>query len=266
MLGDVATPIRKIDNSREETILVSFEGFIKNASEGMVRTMLRNDEDWIERYPELTIFDEMTQQELYDNTMLFQPKELLYALSNEKATEEQIEEDLNTIMPDVLLQLSKITSFEFALYRLLSKKFVKKVVIWKEDSFYENEIQYLDHQFEEFLPKIEYMSGGLITVMEEKKPTTVCITDIGFPLYYISEQEDQRLYDGVFFIILNSAHNVIYQEEVENFVYLEEFSERMKEINENDNIPYAISAMFNFVLDVDIEDDEEEEVETEKED
>ena len=40
----------------------------------------------------------------------------------------------------------------------------------------------------------------------------------------------------------------------------------MKEINENDNIPYAISAMFNFVLDVDIEDDEEEEVETEKED
>lgn len=266
MLGDVATPIRKIDDSRDEIILVAFDGFIKNSSEGIIRTMLRTDEDWIERYPELSMFDEMEQQELYDNTMLLQPKDLLRALSREALSEEEVEKDLGTIIPDVLIHLSKITSFEFALYQLLGKRFVKKVIIWKEDLFYENEIEYLDKQYEDYLPKIEYISGGLITVIQEQKPTTVCISDINFPLYYIPEQEDMSLYDGMLFILLNSALNVTYQEDTDKFIYLDEFSNRMRELNENDSIPYAVSAMFNFALDVDTLIDQENNEEGEKND
>ena len=47
MRFDVGLPLQSTDRSRDETFIVFFEGFIKNPSEGMIRTMLRDKDDWI---------------------------------------------------------------------------------------------------------------------------------------------------------------------------------------------------------------------------
>ena len=79
MIFDPLAPIQSMDTDRDrvERLLVSFEGFIKNQSEGLVRTMLSELEHWVDRYPILSIYDDMTMDEIYDAVSLYQPYELL---------------------------------------------------------------------------------------------------------------------------------------------------------------------------------------------
>ena len=81
--------------------------------------MLRDKDDWIFLYPDLQDFIGMTMDEIYENTMLFQPDETLRILSDGKRTDEEIANDLEKIMPKVILENSKMTSFEFALFNIL---------------------------------------------------------------------------------------------------------------------------------------------------
>ena len=203
MVTDVGLPIRSALDSRDETLIVYFDGFIKNTSEGMIRTMLRDEDDWIDKYPKLIEFREMSQDDIYDNTILLSPSHLLWHLSDGTITGDEMEDDLDTICSDILLENSKITTFEYCLHTMLGEKNVKKCYIFKDTAFYENEVKYVKKQFDKLMGKIEFVSGGFLTLFESVSPTTIFLTDPNLLLDLIISSFS--LYT-IFFIVFNKIN------------------------------------------------------------
>ena len=246
MLSDVGLPIQFPENARDEILIVYFNGFIKNASEGIVRTMLREEEDWIEKYPYLETFIGMTQDELYENTMLMMPRNLLYALSDELLSLDEIDNDLTVIEPNVILDNSKITAFEFSLYQLLHEKNVKRCYFFKETEFYENELKYIERQYNDVLEKIECVNGSFVLLFEDIKPTTSFISDCNLLLNTIIPNYDKEILDEMMFVVLNTAVNIEYSEEDHIFLYNESYINKVKHLNDTNT--FGIASMFNFAL------------------
>ena len=264
MLPDVGLPIQFPENARDEILIVEFNGFIKNPSEGVVRTMLRDEDDWMEKYPYLETYSEMTQDQIYESTMLMLPTSLLYALSGEKLTLEEINEDLKIIEPDIILDNSKITTFEFALYQILQEKNVKKCYIFKDGDFYDNELNYIKRQYEDVIEKIECISGGFLSLFEDVNPTTICVTNCDLVVDYIPSHYTSEQLELMVFIVLNTIQNIEYSEESKIFTYKEGYITKVKQLNEEND--FGISSMFNFALIVDESDNNEEDMEDESED
>lgn len=246
MIQDTALPIQSPGPTRDETFVVYFDGFIKNTSEGIIRTMLRDEEYWIKRYPLLSMFSDTSQDELYELTMLSMPIELLYELSDEKLSLEEIQSDLSAILPNIILSNSRITTFEFALHKILQEKNAKKCYIFRDFDFYDNEIEYIKTMYADVLDKIEMISGGFVTLFEEKELTTAFITDYHIVTdILIPKFEKDKIYDKIF-IILNSWYTVHYDESSGLHAYNEEFAKCLNDLVEN-NI-CAMTAMYNFQL------------------
>jgi len=212
--------------------------------------MLKYEDDWIEKYPGLSMFNGMNGSEIYENTMLFSPMELLKSLSEGNLTEEQMEYDMNLILSNVKLTDSLMTSFEFALYQLLRQKFVKKCYIYKENSFFDNEILYLSEKYEDVIGKIELESGCPIDQLYDKiDATTIYTRDMGFIFDYVQNNVKEEKKSGQVFILLNTCQNMTYFEEVNSFFYDEEFYEKVKSSNAEN--PYTIYPTYNFQIDDD---------------
>lgn len=243
MLGDLAHPLQFADDNRDEILLISFDGFIKNTSEGLVRTMLRNEEDWIEKYPNLQTFELYDPDELYENTMIFHPSELLYLLSDGKVTEEDIDHDLDTLLPTIFLQNSKITTFEFSLFQLLQQPFVKKVIFYRESTFYENEIMYIMEKYDEVIDKVSLSTGGIFATIDEYHPTTIFTNE--FYLIDALFKKDIDPEDKLMVVLLNSNQNMKLDGD-NKFVYREDFNALIKEISKKES--FGITTMFNFLL------------------
>jgi hypothetical protein len=247
MRFDVGLPYQSTDQSRDETLIVFFEGFIKNPSEGMIRTMLRDEEDWIFFYPLLKTFEGMTMEELYENTMLFSTDQLLRIISEGKITDEEIQSDLETIMSDVILENSKLTSFEFALFNILGSGSTKECYIYKEGTFYSNEIHYIKNQFGPLMQKITLIDNMEFTELFHKvSPTTIFLTDPAFVFDYVENQVSEDESSKMMFIILNSTQTVELTEDGERFQYTEAFQNKMEESNQKRY--YGVSAMFNLPM------------------
>ena len=246
MIQDIALPIQSFDSSREEVFIVFFDGFIKNTSEGIIRTMLRDEERWIKRYPLLTIFRGMTQDMLYESTMLTMPLELLYELCEEKLTPEEIEEDLSHILPSIILSNSKVTVFEYALHRMLEEKNVKKCYIIRSTEFYQNEIEYIRYMYESVINKIEMVSGGFVTLFKDVNPSTSFITDHHIISDYMVKNFAEEELNKKLFVILNTLYNVHYDDQTKVYIYNEEFSKLMETYTKKHS--FGMTAMYNFQL------------------
>lgn len=250
MIFDPLAPIQSMDTDRDrvERLLVSFEGFIKNQSEGLVRTMLSELEHWVDRYPILSIYDDMTMDEIYDAVSLYQPYELLDEMCEHQRTQEEILQDIDTLMPQIFIENSHLTQFEYALYRLLHENKVEYCCIYKEGTFYENELKYLRFKFKDVIEKIEFVDNTpLPVIFHDIRPTTAFIPDPAFVFGYIEEiygDEDTDI-KGVMFIILNNTDTVEMMNG-EVFVYTDKYKESMTFVNENRH--YGVASMFNFAL------------------
>lgn len=264
MKTDVGLPIRSAIASRDETLIVYFDGFIKNTSEGMVRTMLRDEDDWIDKYPRLIEFREMTQDEIYDNTILLTPDHLLSFLSDGQVTKEEIENDLDIICSDIILANSKITTFEYCLHTLLEEKNVKKCYIFKDTAFYGNEVKYIKKQFDTLMEKIEFVSGGFLTLFEEINPTTIFLTDTNLVLDLIIPSYPETKLKGMMFVILNTMKNIVFDDSNGSFIHEKELLNRMEKENSKGII--GISTMFNFALSTDEQDETIDEDDFDEED
>lgn len=277
MLGDVAYPITLGKDNREEFLLIYFDGFIKNTSEGIVRTMLRDEEDWITRYPNLSEFSEMEQDEVYENTMIFTPLDLLYALSDGKLSEEEMQQDLEQILPIVFLHNSRITSFEYALYNLMQESFIKQVYLYREEDygFYENEIEYVNTQYAEVSDKIHFIHGGIVSAIQEYKPTTLFTTDYQSVKYLYSDEvhfEEMEFDCEKFMVILLNTNQIVQYDEKEGTLnYDPEFLEFMQTVNRTNK--FSLAPMYNVIGETEdmeemvrqeYEDDIEEEQESEE--
>lgn len=245
MLSDVGNPLINIGKSRDETLIVYFNGFIKNTVEGIIRTMLRDEDIWMEEYPYLETFQKYDSDELYENTLLLNPVDILRFLSDNKKSDEEIQEDLTKIYPTIILENSKITTFEYSLFQLLKEKFVKKCIFYKEDEFYPNELYYIERNYHSVIDKIEFATGGFVTLFNEVKPTTVFTSDKELIM------KDMRYHckdtmKGCFFVLLNDLHNVVYNEENTSIDYTEAFQKAIEDINMNEE--FLVSSMYNFSL------------------
>ena len=248
---DLNTPViqSQLFPQRDEVFIVSFEGFIKNPSEGLIRFMKEDRSCWIERYPGLLNFDSMDEAEIYDNTMFFSPMQLLSAIAEENVTEEDMEEDMNFILSSISLFDSLMTTFEYTLYQLLHEKFVKKVYIYKPLSFFDNEIQYLYKKYYDVVDKIEIESGCPIHELYNKvEATTIYTPDIGFILDYVEMKVPKEKKRDQVFILLNTVNNLMYIEELDKFFYETEFYERVKKVNDVED-SFKIFPMYNFYID-----------------
>lgn len=250
---DVAHPM--LDAGRDEVLLVTFDGFIKNTCEGLIRTMLRDSDDWLEKYPNLEAYAPFDQDVLYENSMIFTPMDLLYMLSDGNLSDEELESDLNEILPVILLENSKITSFEFALYTMMKKTFVKKVYLYRETTFFENEFDYVEREFDEVIDKIDWICGGILSVMEEIKPTTIFVAD--YEVVKAMRDLNQPNWDELMVLLLNTNRNMEYHEEGNQLSYTEEFLQLLKHINSN--CTFGLAPMYNRPLEIDEENEKEDE-------
>lgn len=252
MPGDVAYPIMHKNGNREEILLIYFDGFIKNTSEGIVRTMLRDEEYWEKRYPNLSEFSEMEQDDLYENTMIFTPPDLLYALSDGTVDDDTIQEDIERILPTIFIHHSRLTSFEYALFRLMKEKFIKEVYFYREfdQGFYENEIEYVETQFSEVIEKIHFIHGGCLSAIETYHPTTLFTTDYNLVslLYSEEAQIDDESFDMEEFmvILLNTTQTVQYHEQDGTLDYIPEFLEFMEMVNTTNK--FSLAPMYNTII------------------
>lgn len=246
MLTDVGLPIRSDIKSRDETLVVYFDGFIKNTSEGVIRTMLRDEDDWIKKYPKLDEFREMSQDDIYDNTILLSPDHLLWHLSDGEIAYDEIQDDLDSICSDIILENSKITTFEYCLHNILEEKNIKKCYIFKDSAFYGNEVRYIKKQFDTLMDKIEFVSGGFLTLFDDINPTTIFLLDTDLILDFIIPSYPESKLKGMMFIILNTMKNIEYNEVDKTFVHKKELLLRMDEENAKNIV--GITTMFNFAL------------------
>lgn len=245
MRFDVGQPILSGEESRDETLIVFFDGFIKNPSEGIMRTMLRDYDEWIFFYPRLEDFQNQTMEEIYDYTMLITPQELLKILSENNRSDEEIESDLEEISESVFTENSRMTTFEFSLYNLLKEKYIKQCYFYKEGKFTQNEISYILSKYKSVIDKIEIVDEtNFPSLMENVNPTTIFINDPSFIFDYFMDEYDIEFQLGKMFIVLNSNLTVHYNEDLDQLEYNEDFKELVEELNENS--PFAISPMFNF--------------------
>ena len=258
MVADVGLPIQMIGKDRDETLIVYFDGFIKNETESVIRTMLRDEDIWTKKYPGISQFRELNTDELYYETMLFRPYELLAVLSKDKLSEEEIMEDLDQIIPNIIFENSKITSFEFALYKILNELNITKCYIFKDTDFYDVEVEYIKRQYADVIDKITFVSGGIIQLIREANPTTICLLDPILPLRLLPDNFTEEELDNKAFIVLNSGKNIEIDDDTHTMYYSKEFSEKMLEIN--DEGTYGVLAMFNipFVTEDEENDDENE--------
>lgn len=250
MAFDVGTPFRSTSKDRVERFLVSFDGFIKNASEGMIRTMKRDEDDYLLRYPDLSMYHSLTREELYDQTMLYPPRDLLRILSRGELSEEEIEKDIQTIFPDIYLNGSLTTSFEFALHEVLEHGKVEVCYIYKEDSFYTNEIAYLQNRYESVLNKIQIIqNASLDDIYHDTHPTTIYTPDCNFVLDYIRNQVLEEEKKNQLFVLLHT-YQTVHEDPTDQLLKMD--PEFLKIFKENDQDPngFLLAVMYNLRVDL----------------
>lgn len=248
-MNDVATPIIFTKNSRKEIFIVCYDGFIKNPSEGLIRTMLSEIDRWEDRYPYLSEYRGISNKELYDQTMLYPSDYLLRIISGNQLTDEEIKKDIAEITPNIYVENSEITSFEFALYQLLQEPKVEKCYMYKDGFFYQNEIEYIITHYKKSYEKIKLVDDtNFPSLVEAVHPTTLFVTDPAFPFDYMINggmtEEERR--DKVI-ILLNSINTIEESNETPSgYDYKKEFKEKMDEIVTDDL--FEIVPMYNFKL------------------
>lgn len=245
MRFDVCQPIMLNENSRDEIFIVFFDGFIKNTSEGILRSMIRDYDDWILLYPNLKDFQDKSMEELYDYTMIITPIRLLKILSNNSRSNDDIIKDLDKINELVFTDNSQLTTFEFTLYNILREKNIKNCYFYKEGKFTQNEINYIMHKYDSSKDKIEIVDEtNFPSLVENTNPTTIFINDPSFIFDYFMTEYDMEFQLGKLFIVLNTDLTMHYDEDSNQIEYNDDFKKMVEEINEKS--PFSICPMFNF--------------------
>lgn len=241
MTNDVLQPIR--DGNRDEIFVVEYEGFIKNITEGILRAMLRDLEEWELKYPTLKEFENLTAEELYDQTLLFNPEEFLTLISDGKKPIEEIIQDVKELLPEVIITEQQTTVFEFALYRLLHEDFVKKCYIIKSSSFLEYEVDYIRTVYSDCIDKIEAGEGDLLSLLssEAKDATTIFFSDVETLTKKFLDEFGFEGLEGKMFILRNCLNNITFSQTQEDTVDLA-YVQELETLNEMGY--FGVSRMF----------------------
>lgn len=256
---ELSYPVYLYEKNRAEVLLVEYDGFIKSISEGIIQYMLSEIEDWIDKYPGLTKYENLEIGELYEQVFLYDPFVILREIAKDDVDDFTIIHDMKSLREELVIECQSITSFEFALFKLLQEDFIKKCIIIKGNKFYDNEKEYIEDNFEDVIDKIELVEGGILDVIRTEKPTTLFLSDFDMLFDYIIKSLDEKELQNKVFVMLNTYYNTEYDEETGLLNYL---YEKECDIANHSGI-FSISRMYNQAIDETIEDendyDEDEE-------
>jgi len=242
---DPNQPIYNPSNNRPEVLVIEYDGFIKNITEGVLRTMLRDVDNWVTKYPLLNDFVELDQYEIYDTTLLFSPIDFLSYLSDGVRLEKEIEDDLKVIRPDVLIDLQIITSFEYAIHKTLEEPFVQRCYIIKSDPFYENELDYIRKAFNNVSSKVKLAQASIYPFVKKSDVTSIFTTNTKLLLDVIMKEFTDDELKGKLFILSNNMSNLVFNDEEDAYDYL--FADEINVLNEKEL--FGITRMYNLPID-----------------
>jgi hypothetical protein len=246
---DFLHPIYTGDKNRDEILLIEYDGFIKNISEGIIYVMLHSKEKWIEKYPNIIKFEGLDKNEIYENSVLYTPSLFLQSLSDYTLQDSIIQDDLSVIENEIDVINQCITVFECALFKLLHDDIVTKCFIVNQRGFRENEISYIRETYKDVFNKITLINGDIVSAFEKEDPTTIFLndTDVLFGRF-VNGLSDDKLKLKMF-ILRNTYENMVYSDEDKVYTYL--YSDIIKELN--DRRIYGIGRMYTFHVDDNVE-------------
>lgn len=261
---DLNHPFFHFDKNRKEVLVVEFDGFIKNISEGIIQYMMSEPEEWDEKYPKLyEFYDDLEFYVLYERTFLYDPFVVLRSISDDNVSDDTIFEDIEYLRQRAIIDNQCITKFEFALYRLLQEDFITKCYIIKGSQFYPNEKNYIYDMYDESIDKITLVEGGMLDIIRDGA-TTIFVNDMDMLFDFIVKELTKEELQNKAFIVLNNYFNTEVDESSGLLKYL---FEKECEIANNSGI-FTISRMYNEAIELDddsSEDTDNEEHENEKE-
>lgn len=243
---DLLQPIYVKEGNRPEVLVVEYDGFIKNVTEGILRTMIRDVELWEDKYPGIVDYVEADQLTVYTATLIYSPILFLWLMSDQKLEFDIISKDLKIIEPDVLVDLQMITSFEYALYTTLQEAFVEKCYFIKTGTFYENELRYLEKAYSASISKISFYESSALPFITNPEVTSIFMNDTMTLFDTLNDtKKDNSAVKGKLFILRNNSTNLEYDEANNQFIYL--YDKEIKEFNDLEL--YGISRMYNQSID-----------------
>lgn len=213
---DLLFPVEEAN--RDEVLVVEFDGFIKNISEGILQTMMLNYATYIKRYPALEKFLDMTVDMRYEETALLNPAEFLTSLSN-SLTPMEIETDLNTIIPQINYSFQRMTIFEYALINLLEQKFVKKLYFIKPSIFSQNEVSYINSHFIKFKEKIVVLKAYAYQMISHDSYATTFFMESNDELKDILNNHTADQLTGKVFTLRTTSQNTTLNVESKEITY-----------------------------------------------
>lgn len=226
---DPLHPFVNAGSNRIEVFYIEFDGFLCNRAMNMLTNLLMvtnpESNNWYERYPFINSFIGMKSDDLYHITKLYNPYEFLceIAASDEDTnrSEEEIISDIRILESIGYVKYQQVTSFAFALNKMLKENCISKVYIQKEYNFYDWEKLFIKELLDPYLDKIELLEGPSFHALNEVK-NEVTTAFINFPqmLDTIHDEFDKELYEKQLYLVRANRNTLFYNKDTEKMEYI----------------------------------------------
>jgi len=183
---DVLTPFMNANSNRSEFFLVPISGFLYNRTAAFVMNMLRNPNRWINDYPDLKIFYDLTPLQIYEATKYFDVIDMLTTIIDPRHIQgNNVNYELiaNTLkeLDSMDMKYKLVTPLiAYALSQIAIERCCNKIYVIKDIPFSKHEEDYLRKLFSESTNKIELISGDCFTIWSKYKDslTTIFINNL----------------------------------------------------------------------------------------
>ena len=226
---DILLPIN--ENNRDENLLIEYDGFIKNTAEALIMMLELEKEENLKKYPRLQPFLNSKDKDLYNDTVLFSPEQLLGFLSNNTLSTDEIMKELDELFQRFdIINFQLDTVFEYALMNLADMDYVKSISIVSRRGFKNYELDYIRKTFHKNIKKFDFYIGNINELIKTGKYTTVFTNDADGVITCLKEMENDVL-EKILFIIRICIDTIDLEESdsTNRYIHLKEIEEITKD-------------------------------------
>lgn len=226
---DPLHPFVNASNNRNEIFYVEFDGFICNRSMNVLANLLLSSDfettNWFKRYPFIGSFIGMKSNDLFHVTKMYNPYEFMLEIASEDGTEKtdkEIFDDIKLLEKIGYIKYQQVTSFAFALQKMLQENCISKVYIQKEYEFYDWEKAFIKELFDPNIGKIELLEGPSFYAYSEISEE-VTTSFINFPqmLDQIHAEIPKEKLEKRLFLVRGNRNTLKYNPELDILEYLD---------------------------------------------
>lgn len=175
----IVDPLQPVSGkNRNESILVEYEGFVKNVTEALIEQMQMYGDEMGAKYPKIKDYWHMNAFPRYIATVNFTPFEFLTILNDNNHSEEEIKEDIQKVAGENVISVLTDTAIEWALERMQFADFTKEISFVKNGQVFKHEYDYLKRRFG-INSKVQcnIYEGDVISLCDDFNYTTIMTND-----------------------------------------------------------------------------------------